>query len=249
MASNVPPPMPGAPGAPAPKKTSPVVWVLAGCGVLVVLIAGALAIGGFFIAHKVKQAGIDPELLQKHPELAAVKMMVAMNPDAEIVSIDENRGVVSVRDKRTGKVVTMIFEDIKNGKLTFEEDGKKVSIQGQGEGDNASVTLNSSEGTASLGGVVKLPGWFPAYPGATPKGFSSQTAAGSQGGFAFKTGDSAEQVITFYENGLKSAGLTVDVTRHPAGGIVKADAGGRKVVINVTAEGGGSQINGTFEDQ
>lgn len=249
MASNVPP-MPGAAGAPAPKKTSPVVWILAGCGVLVVLIAGALAVGGFFIAHKVKQAGLDSELLQKHPELAAVKMMVAMNPNAELLNIDEDRGIVSIRDKRTGKVITMNFEDIKKGRLTLEEDGKKVSIEGHGEGDTGSVVVNSPEGTASFGaGAVKLPSWLPAYPGAAAQGFSSQGASGSAGGFGFKTSDSLDQVVRFYEDGLKTAGLAVDVTKHAGGAMLSGEAGTRKAVIHVLADGSGAAVNGTFEEK
>ena len=80
MASNVPPlpppPPPGA-GLPAPKKVSPVVWILGGCAVLVFLGVAAMTVGGLFIAHKVKQAGLDPDLMQKHPEVAVVKMIVA----------------------------------------------------------------------------------------------------------------------------------------------------------------------------
>jgi hypothetical protein len=249
MASNVPP-MPGAAGAPAPKKTSPVVWILAGCGVLVVLIAVVLMVGGLFIAHKVRQAGFDSELIQRHPELAAVKMMVAANPNAELVSIDENRGIVSIRDKKTGKVVTLNFEDIKKGRMSLEQDGQKVSIEGHGEGDTGSVVVNSPEGTAVFGGgAVKLPAWFPAYPGAKAQGFSTQGASGSAGGFGFKTSDSPDQVATFYEDELKKAGLRVDVTKHSGGAILSAEAGARKVVVNVMADGSGASVNGTFEEK
>jgi hypothetical protein len=250
MASNVPP-MPGAAGAPvAPKKTSPVVWVLLGCGVLVVLIAAGLMVAGLFVAHKVRQAGFDSELIQRHPELAAVKMMVAANPDAELVSIDENRGVVSIRDKKTGKVVTLNFEDIKKGRMTLEADGQKVSIEGHGQGDTGSVVVNSPEGSATLGaGAVKLPAWLPAYPGTKAQGFSTQGASGSAGGFGFKTGDSPDQVATFYSDELKKAGLKVELMKHPTGAILNAEAGSRKAVVNVMADGSGASVSGTFEEK
>ena len=177
MASNVPPlppPPPPPAGLPAPKKVSPVVWILGGCAVLVVLAVAAMMIGGLFIAHKVQQAGLDPDLLQKHPELAVVKMMVAANPDAELVSIDESRGIVTVRDKKTGKTVTMNFEDIKRGKMSFESEGKKVEMEGHGEGDTGSFTVKTDEGTAKFGaGAVKMPAWLPAYGGVSVQGFVS----------------------------------------------------------------------------
>jgi len=256
MASNVPPmpppPPPGAPGAglPAPKKVSPVVWILGGCAVLVFLAVAAVTVGGLFIAHKVKQAGFDPELMQKHPELATVKMMVAVNPDAELVNIDEDRGIVTVRNKRTGETVTMNFEDIKKGKISFESGGKKVELQGQGQGDTGSFTVKSDQGTATFGaGTVKMPAWLPAYGGSTVQGFSSQTANGSGGTFSFKTGDATDKVIAFYKDALEKAGFTVDSMQHPGGALLSGRAGGRSATVNVMAEGSGSTVTGTFEDK
>ena len=53
---------PEPPGLPAKKKTSPVVWVLVGCLGLIVIVGVVAIIGGFFVAQKVKQAGLDPAL-------------------------------------------------------------------------------------------------------------------------------------------------------------------------------------------
>jgi hypothetical protein len=245
MASNVPP-MPGAAGVPAPKKTSPVVWVLLGCGVFVVLIAAGMMVAGLFIAHKVKQAGFDTDLMARHPELAAVKMAVAVNPDAEIVSIDEDKSIVSIRDKKTGKVITLNFDDIKKGKWSLESEGQKVQI----EGDKGSMVVSSSEGTTRFGtGAVKLPNWFRAYPGANPQGLSSQGSNGSAGTFGFKTNDPQEQVASFYEDELKKAGLTVETLKHPGGAILSAEGSGRKAVVTIASEGSGTAVNGTFEEK
>jgi hypothetical protein len=253
MASNVPPlppPPPPPAGLPAPKKVSPVVWILGGCAVLVVLAVAAMMIGGLFIAHKVQQAGLDPELIQKHPELAVVKMMVAANPDAELVSIDESRGIVTVRDKKTGKTVTMNFEDIKRGKMSFESEGKKVEMEGHGEGDTGSFTVKTDEGTAKFGaGAVKMPAWLPAYGGVSVQGFSSQTAGGSAGTFSFKASDAFDKVVEFYKDALQKAGFTVEVMQHPGGALLTGRTGGRAATINVISEGGGSSVSGTFEDK
>src|SRR4051812_39175440 len=82
------PPAAPLPTASAPRKTSPIVWILLGLGVMIVLFVGALTIGGIFIVHKAKQAGLDPELWQRNPGVAVTKMLAAANPDAEIVSLD-----------------------------------------------------------------------------------------------------------------------------------------------------------------
>ena len=55
-----------------------------GCGVVVVIVVVVLIAGGLFVAHKVKQAGFDPELWQKNPAVAASKMITALNPDLEV---------------------------------------------------------------------------------------------------------------------------------------------------------------------
>src|ERR1700690_2014026 len=251
MASNVPPmpPPPGA-GLPAPKKVSPVVWILGGCAVLVFLAVAAVTVGGLFIAHKVKEAGFDPELMQKHPELAVVKTMVAVNPDAELVSIDEDKGIVTVRNKKTGETVTMNFEDIKQGKMSFESGGKKVVMEGHGEGDTGSFTVKSDQGTAKFGaGAVKMPAWLPAYGGATVQGFSSQTPNGSGGTFSFKAGDGFDKVAEFYKDALQKAGFTVEVMQHPGGALLTGRTGGRSATINIMADGSGSSVSGTFEDK
>jgi len=248
MASNVPP-MPPPAGMPAPKKVSPVVWILGGCLVLVVLAVGAVMLGGLFIFHKVT-AGLDPEVLKRHPELAAVKLMVAANPDAELVSIDEDRGIVTVRDKKNGKTITLNFEDIKRGRMTLESEGQKVQIEGQGSGDSGSVTVKTDEGTTKFGvGAVKMPSWLPAYGNASLQGFSSQSAQGSMGSFGFKTEDAPDKVIAFYKDALERAGMKVQLMQHPAGAMVSGEAGGRKATVNVITEGGACSVTGTFEDK
>ncbi|MGD0200798.1 MAG: zinc ribbon domain-containing protein [Bryobacteraceae bacterium] len=235
---------------PERKKISPVVWILLVIGGLFVvgIIAAVLVTG--IVVHKVKQAGFDPELLERRPELAFVKLAVAANPDAEIVSIDEGRGIVSIRDKKTGRIVTMNFEQIRKGRISFESEGQHVSIEGRNEGGEGTMTVTTPQGTSQIGtGAIRLPAWLPAYAGATPQGFSSQSADTSSGAFSFKTGDSADRVLQFYESELKKAGFTVEVMRHPAGGMVTGESGTRKAVVNVIADVSGTAVTCTFEDK
>jgi hypothetical protein len=80
--AQAPPPQQPAPGMTPPpgaaaaapvvvkRGTSPIVWVLV--IVLGLFVFGILAVvgTGFFVFHKARQAGLDPELLRRNPGLA-----------------------------------------------------------------------------------------------------------------------------------------------------------------------------------
>jgi hypothetical protein len=256
-AGSVPPPItPSAPAyvapvsASAPKKTSAVVWILGGCGGLVVLAALVGGIGMYYVAHKARQFG-------KNPALALTRMIAAANPDVDVVSTDDDKGTITVRDKKTGKTVTMNFADAQKGKFVFEQDGQKVQMEAHGEGDKGSLEVKSSEGTMKFQsgtGSEKLPDWLPAYPGSTPQGaFSMQNPKETTGSFSFVTKDSIEQVMRYYEDALKKAGLKVTSnTMQQDGktslGIVTAEEAGnkRKAVVNATMSPQGINVGVTF---
>jgi hypothetical protein len=252
MASSVPPVAPSAAQPPA-KKTSPLVWILVGCASLILLAVIVIAAAVGFGLYKAKQAGLDPELIKKNPAVAMVKMAVAANPDAEIVKLDENRGVVTIRNKKTGKTVTMNFEDVKRGRFSFEgENGERMTVEGQG--DSARMRVETPQGTASYGAgsSVNLPSWFPAYSGATPVGtFSVSDNTSESAGFRFTTHDSPSQVLEFYENGLKEAGLEVTTLNQGSGGMVTGqnEAQGRHALVRVSESGGETQVVGSFKSR
>lgn len=218
----------GAPGAPSPQApppaASPVVipaqapkkgrfifWALGGCAVLIVIAVIIVFSTCHFFAHK---AGLDLGLMQKNPGLAVAKMVAAANPDIEVVSVDEGRGIIRVRDKKTGKDLTMDLKDAQKGKISFIDDqNKKVEIETHGEGNNAALEIHSSEGTVRMGTNVagQLPNWLPSYPGAESAGTMAFNT-GKTGACALKTKDSVEAVAAFYENALKSAGFEVQKT-------------------------------------
>jgi hypothetical protein len=242
MATNPPvPPAPGygAPpppgyGAPPPvKKTNPLVWILGGLGGCLVLVVICVFAFGLFVAHKAKQAGIDPDLMKRNPALAAAKIMVAANPDIEMVNSDEGRQEITVRDKKSGKTYTMSFEDAKNGKFTMKEDGKT---------------------TLTVGGKSKAPSWVPDYPGSDPQGaFSASNADGDSGTFAFKTKDSSEKVTKYYQDRFQSSGLKVtsNVTSQngtSSGGMIAAqdEASKHTVTVIIGVEDGGTTVTVTY---
>ena len=239
----VPPVAPPPYQPPIKKKTSPWLWVLFGClGLILIIGIGIAAVAGWGYYR-----------LKNHPGETMAKLILAGNPDAELVSVDEARGILRVRDKKTGKVVTMNFDDVKKGKFSFEgEGGEKFSVEGQG--DNAQIKVQTGEGTATInaGGAVKLPDWFPSYPGVTPQSnFSLSDASSNSAGFQFATTDSAARVLEFYESGLKNSGLKVSTMRQGEGGIITAqdDDQQREAMVTVTTSGSGANVNATFKSK
>jgi hypothetical protein len=184
-----------------PKKTNPLVWILAGVLGLFVLIAIVAIAGGLFLAKKASD-------MTANPGLSAVKLMVAANPDVEVVSSDEAKGTITIREKKTGKVVTVNFDEIEDGRITFQQDGEKVSIETSAKGEG--VDIKGAGGTVRLGGDARLPDWLPAYPGATAKASAahSDSATEQSGMVVFTTSDAPQKVLDFYQDALKKAGIT-----------------------------------------
>jgi hypothetical protein len=240
-----------------PKKTSPWVWILGGCGVLVVLIVLALVATGLFVAKKVKDAGFDPDLLKKNPAVAVTKMLAAANPDIEVLNVDEDRGIITVRDKKTGKSMTMNFEDVKKGKIVMKgEDGEEVTLQGS-EGAGGLLSMKSKEGNFNIGGKWNPPSWVPTYPGATVGATSSgKDAEGTNGAGYFETKDSLEQVLDYYERELKGAGLQVTRNvfspdgKNTMGSLVGTDEGNKRYVnVNYAVSDKGHVVHVTYTEK
>jgi len=250
---NIPSPPPGSAVPPAPvapataAKTSPLVWVLAGCGGLIVIVALIFGV----IAYKARQF---VHTAQRNPAYATARLMAAANPDIEVLSTDEDRGTMTVRNKKTGETLTINLKDAAKGKFVFEQNGKKAEINAQANGDKGSFEIKSSEGSMKFGTDGKTPDWVPAYPGSTPKGvFSSQGPKGLAGSYTFTATDSIEQVTRYYEDALKKAGLTVTTNSMPQNGatgmsIVSGEdtATKRKAVVTATPSQGGTGVSVTF---
>ena len=219
-----------------PRRTSPLVWVLV--IVLGLFILGGIAFGGlvWFGLHKARQAGFDPELMQRNPGLAITKMLATVNPDVEVLHHDDAAGTITVRDKKTGKVSTVTFDQAKNGKFSFtatDDSGKSATLE-----------FGADSG--------KLPSWVPAYPGAKVEGTFAMRGSGTEGlggSFAFTTADAPAQVMSFYQDKAKDLGLKVKLTTTtPQGGmVVLADDGGKQnLSVIVSSESGKTSVNVTY---
>ena len=269
MASNMPPPPPvtpppappAAPQAqvpqyapappPQPKKTSPWVWVLLGCLGVVVLALVALAAGTFFVAKKVKGFAQDA---QKNPVIAGVEMVARFDPNIEVVSKDRNNDTITIRNKKTNETVTLNAENFKDGHISWQTDkgeGGEVSFDSSGKDGEGTVKVRSKDGEATFGSGanVDIPSWIPAYPGSSPVGTMAADTTNEQGGgFTFKTGDSVDDVLSYYKDELKSAGFEVSSSSWEkdgatAGGGVNGTSGKRTITVAAGADDGETRVN------
>jgi hypothetical protein len=256
--STTPSMSPQAPGGmpPAPPKSSGVkilLWIIGGFAALVLLIIVAVAGLGFYMMHKAKQAGLDPELMKKNPALAVAKMAVTANPDVQMVSSNDSAGTMVVRDKKTGKVTTLRFDSAKKSMVVIDDQGKQARITANA----GTLEVQSADGSMKLGANAdKAPSWVPVYPDATPQSTMSMNEKGKQSGtFVFVSKDSPEKVLNYYADQLTSAGMKVTRTTTTSdgnsGGIVTAakDTDSRTVVVTVSGESDGTKASVTFSDQ
>jgi hypothetical protein len=221
---------------PTGRKTSPVVWIVGGIVVFFLLIGMVLVGGGAFVYFKAKQAGLDPELMASNPALAMTKLLAATHPELEVVRIDEDNKVVTLRNKQDGKTITVDFRDIERGKFSFDVEGEgRATISG----DSGSMEIRSDKGTFRVGegSAASLPSWIPSYPGSQPESKASVESSDGEGGsFAYKTRDSLKDVVAFYQREMKSAGFSLNVISGEANSASVFGNDDRKRTLMIGAE-------------
>lgn len=253
-----PPPQYQGPPPPPGKGSKVLLWSLVGCGSLIVIVAISIVLGGYFLINKAKEMGFDPELMEKEPARAVGKIIESTNPDVELVSVDENKKLITLREKKTGRVMTISLEDAQAGRVVFKEEGKdEVSIEAGGGGDSGSVSIKSQEGSVRIGAgsEASIPDWVPQYPDAEITGnFAATSDKTVSGSFRFTTSDSIEEVISFYEDGLEEEGLKVTTSLQRDGGKVTVgtavgEAAGKNqsAYINAQAGDSGTEVTVTYQ--
>lgn len=159
-----------------------------------------------------------------NPAKLMAKLAVAANPDLEIISTDESKGEMTLRDKKSGKSITMPLNDLAKGKFTIQEaDGKTTTVDVSEAAEGGKMTIQGPDGKTVISSgaqAASLPPWIPTYPGASPKegGFSSETPEGRSGTHSFSSPDAVEKVKAFYADKLKAAGFETSVSTMEAGG-------------------------------
>lgn len=250
-----PPPVPGAapqPVAPPPKKgLSPLAWIGIGCGVLAVIamivVVGMVAAGGYFLK---KQA----DKFEKNPSLAAAELIVRANPELELVSTDEKAGTLTIRNKKTGEVVTFDAKDAENGHFEFKTDKGTATLDASGKDATIKVTDEKGQVSTLVAGAgatpQNLPSWLPVYPGGAVQGvFDAKSGDGGRTlSFTVTTTDPADKVLDFYKSRFEEAGLKVDATANASGaqgtgGLLTANGENptRSASVLVSSSGGQTQ--------
>jgi hypothetical protein len=241
---------------PAKKGMGPLAWVGIGCGVIIVIGLIGLGVVGFFVKKKVDQ-------YKDNPAMAAAELAVRANPDLELVSTDSKAGSITVKDKKTGEVVTFSAEDAKNGKfsVTTKDGTTKIDASSAKDGQGATFKVTDDKGqeqVSTFGATTpqNLPSWVPQYPGAAVQGtFDTTGPQGRSAAFGVSTTDDTGKVLDWYEAQLKAAGLKVEKTTYNAngqtGGMVTAKSDDEKRSINVMvgSNEGKTQATVTFEDK
>jgi len=218
---------PPPPAVPAKRKTSPLVWVL----VIILglfLLGGVAVVGvGMFAVHKLHQAGFDSDLWRRNPGLAASKMITAFNPNVELVRVNDRDNTITMRDKRTGEEFTMSFDDVQHGRF-------HMNVRGN-NGARLDIGGDSS----------KLPSWIPEYPGAKPEvAFTGSSDQGEGGTFTFKTPDSPQDVMKFYQDRINGMGLKTNLVANTSDGgtIAASEENGRSLNVTAAASGGQTSV-------
>ena len=170
------PPMP----TPIPTKSGvPVwVWIIVGLLGLFMLAGVAVVATGVFVA---KQAANNPVAMM-------AKIAAMANPNIEVLSVDEASGKVTIKDKESGKTVTVSLDDLKQGKLEISGEDGKIQV-----GANVDA---------------KIPQWVPIYPGAKQQNvMSTQTAEADGGTMMLEVKEEFGKVKAWYEEQIKAGGF------------------------------------------
>ncbi|MEW6125761.1 MAG: hypothetical protein AB1757_01750 [Acidobacteriota bacterium] len=237
------------------KKGGAVKWVLIGC-IGFILIGGIAAVGVVWYGYnKAKQIGFDPDLAKRNPAFAAAKLAINLDPDKELISADEKTNTLTVKDKKSGKVLTLTFEQDSNGNITFKEkdaSGKETSVS-VGK-DKVEVTSPDGKTVIGANADSTLPDWVPQYPGVKMEGtYSSVSGESIAKGCNFKTNDSLQQVISFFEDKLKAQGFKTTKTTSEINGKqymnLSANDGDytRFVVVGANEQDGGVYVTITSQ--
>ena len=232
------------------KGLGPLAWIAIGCVGLLVIAGIVFVVGGMFVAKKV---GDYAEDLQDNPESAAAsaaEMIVKLNPELELVESDRDAGTMTIRNKSDGETITVNYEDIEKGKLSFETDEGDISVDIMGEGDDSLLTVTQGDDETFRIGATdaeEIPSWVPLYEDAATEGiYGAQVGSGMSGSFRQTTSDSAGDVLAFYAEKLETEGWQVQKTEtsgpQGAGGHIVATTADKNLNLLVTSSDDGSEV-------
>jgi hypothetical protein len=244
-----------------PKKgMSTVVKVLLGCGVLLFLLVGScVVVGGYFAKKTIGGLSDFAKEVESDPDAAAVRaaaMALRLNPEVDVISSDPAGGTITVREKKSGKMVTFNLEDIKAGRFSITADGETTNVDIDASADNGGqMKVVTDQGTAVFGaGAQQAPDWVPNYPGGRTEGLANIEAKGEKSGtFTLRTADTPDTVLSFYESKLKEAGFEVQKAslsyNGAPSGTLNATSAKRQLSITAAAQDGETQALVSYNEK
>jgi len=240
------------------KGLSPLAWIGIGCGALVVLGGIALAALVGFGVFKAKEFAAE---LEKNPAKVAAETAVRFNPELELLESDDEAGTITFRNKKTGEVATLSFEDMAEGKFSLTTEEGTFSLDASAGGEGGGMTISGPEGEARFGAgasLANVPDWVPIYPGAaeTQGSYHAETPEGVSGIVACKSADAADKVVDYYREELEAAGFEItaqSTNTTPQGSFSSLTAElaeeGRTLAVGVVGQEGETQITINYNRQ
>ena len=202
--ATTPPPAPGS-AQPPKKKSNVLLWVIVGVFAFFLLI-GMVIVGGMYFVWNKAQDAISG--MEGNPALAVTKLITTMNPDLEVISVDETNNKIKIRQKSSNKTIELDLDRIKEGNLSAVFEGEEGPETFEFSADEAgSIQMKSGERTVKIG-QGEIPGWVPRPPGVTVKSLmSSTTNTEFMGAFSFPSKQPAKDILDFFEKQAAPAGL------------------------------------------
>jgi hypothetical protein len=225
-----------------------------------VLIGGCVSTCTYLAAKKAREYAKTAE---RNPEFAAVSLAASLNPELQVISKDETAGAITVKNKKTGEVITLDLTAYSAEKLgqaleqfsrglpaapasaavrpTRARTAARVEDASGSTGDESHP--GEVEGSALSDALKKLPSFIEPYAGARVIGASqSQVNATVLGNYVFVTSDAPEKVADFYERTLKAKGFAVayrsmDTTRDGSTATLVATREQPASSVSISAEG------------
>lgn len=203
---------------PAKKGGGVWLWMIGGClGILLISGIGIAALGYFGVKKFQETTGLSSEELKERPAFAAAKLITAFNPEIELVDADETTQRITIREKRTGKTVSVTLDELKEGRIRFEDsEGEEMTMSIAGEGQDGSIRIETGDGkevfSAQSGTSVSgndFPSWVP-----VPRGEFSSRHRMTSDGMRMYTAKlvsplSAEEFADWFEREAQANGLQV----------------------------------------
>ena len=236
-------------------------WIAIGCGGLFVIAVIAIFGLGFFAVQKGKEVVAEStgsesfsdfmDDLRDNPAKKTAEAMIALDPDLELISTNDEEGTITFVNNRTGERATLDFEDIAEGRFSVTTDEGEYRVDASSDGEGG-VTLTGPDGETRLGASADLgdvPDWVPLYPRAASSQSLQHTvsAAGVSGLTTTQTADGAQQVFDHYksffaDNGWNIGSQSMTTTGDGSYGAITAQRDGRSVNVAINQGEQGCQV-------